>query len=186
MNNLLLGKLTRLVAFDPDRGGELTAKWYHDSEFSRMYDFPPVRPRNANKTQERFRERANKNHPNLVEFHIETLHEPQIIGECELEVNHTNHREAFVAIGIGEREFWSKGYGSDAMRILLRFGFQEWNLHRIALSAFDYNPRAIRSYEKVGFKHEGRIREHLRRGRERHDSVNLGILRSEWDALMER
>jgi RimJ/RimL family protein N-acetyltransferase len=181
MSNLFTGKLTQLVAYDPDRAGELLAKWYQDSEFTRFYDFPPVRPRNAKKTQQRFREQASN--PNAIQFHIETLASPQIIGECDLEMNHINHREAFVAIGIGEREYWGKGYGSDAMQILLRFGFQEWNLHRIALSAFDYNPRAIRSYEKVGFKHEGQIRGHLKRGGTRHNSVNLGILRTEWEAL---
>jgi RimJ/RimL family protein N-acetyltransferase len=183
MSNLLTGKLTRLIAFDPDKAGELVAKWNRDSEFSRLYDFPPVRPRDLKRTQERFREQASPLKPDTIPFHIETIENPQIIGECELEVVSRVHGWAEVAIGIGEREYWGKGYGSDAMGILLRFGFQELNLHRIALSAFEYNPRAIRSYEKVGFKREGQIRGHLKRGGARHNSVNLGILRSEWEAL---
>jgi RimJ/RimL family protein N-acetyltransferase len=183
MNELWTGKLTRLVAFDPDRGAELTAEWYRDSEFSRYYDFPPVHPRDAKRTQERYREHESKSNPNYVRFHIEALEQGRVIGECDLDVTDSNHCEAFVGIGIGERDFWGKGYGSDAMALLLAYGFREMNLHRIALGVFAYNPRAIRSYEKVGFRFEGRMRGLINRGGERHDSITLGILRTEWDAL---
>lgn len=182
MSPLLTGTFVRLVAFDPDRAGELLAKWYRDTEFVRYYDFPAARPWNAQKAQDKFRKQAAEDNPNDVQFHIETLRDPQVIGECELEKNAGQHGEAFVSIGLGDRAYWGKGYGSDAIQCLLRFAFLEWNLHRIALSAFSYNPRAIRAYEKVGFINEGRVRGHLKRGGERHDSVYLGILRTEWEA----
>ena len=64
-----------------------------------------------------------------------------------------NGRDAFVGLGIGETEYWNKGYGTDVMNVLLRYAFMELNLLRVTLSVFEYNPRAIRSYEKAGFRH---------------------------------
>jgi len=57
----------------------------------------------------------------------------------------------------------------------------ELNLHRVSLDVFEYNPRAIRSYEKVGFKHEGRVRQALNRDGRRWDILYMGILREEWE-----
>ena len=94
-------------------------------------------------------------------------------------------RDTYVAIGIGEPDFWSKGYGTDAMRVMLRYGFTELNLHRISLTVFEVNPRGIRSYEKCGFKHEGRIREFLLRDGKRSDMLLMGVLRSEWEQLQQ-
>jgi RimJ/RimL family protein N-acetyltransferase len=69
------------------------------------------------------------------------------------------------------------------MRLVLRFAFGELNLNRLTLDVFEYNPRAIRSYESAGFKHEGRGRGWLKRDGRRWDMVYMGILRSEWEEL---
>lgn len=172
----------RLVAFDPERGGELLAKWSRDSEFARLYDMPAVMPKDAKRAQEQARQRAEEMNPNVARFLIETLAEPTVIGECELEPNAPTFDEVFAAIGLGERAFWGKGYGTDAMRLLLHYGFCEWNVHRMTLSVFEYNPRAIRAYEKLGFQHEGRRRATLHRGGERFDMLYMGVLRREWEA----
>ena len=95
-------------------------------------------------------------------------------------MNNWTPRDAFVGIGIGNRNDWSKGYGSDAMKIILRFAFTELNLRRVTLNVFEYNPRAIRSYEKTGFRHEGRMRNALLRNGKRWDMFYMGILREEW------
>ena len=78
-------------------------------------------------------------------------------------------------LGIGETEYWSKGYGTDVMNVLLRFAFTEVNLRRVTLTVFEYNPRAIRSYEKAGFRHEGRLRSLLNREGRRWDELFMGI-----------
>jgi RimJ/RimL family protein N-acetyltransferase len=88
--------------------------------------------------------------------------------------------DAFVGLGIGDTEYWSKGYGTDSMHVLLRFAFTELNLQRVTLSVFEYNPRAIRSYEKAGFRHEGRMRKVLNKEGRRWDVLYMGILREEW------
>jgi RimJ/RimL family protein N-acetyltransferase len=87
-----------------------------------------------------------------------------------------------VGIGIGEAEYRGKGYGTDAMQVILGFAFRELNLHRVSLSVFEYNPRAIRSYEKAGFRHEGRLRAEINRDGRRWDVLMMGILRTEWEA----
>jgi len=92
-----------------------------------------------------------------------------------------NQGTAWVGIGIGEREYWGKGYGTDAMRTILHYGFDELNLHRVSLNVFEYNQRAIHSYEKAGFTIEGRMRQCLRREGQRWDLIFMGILREDWD-----
>ena len=67
------------------------------------------------------------------------------------------------------------------MQVLMRFGFQELNLHRINLYTFEYNPRAIRAYEKLGFVHEGKQRSAMKRGGQRWAFVFMGVLRDEWE-----
>ena len=61
------------------------------------------------------------------------------------------HSEAWVGIGIGEREFWSKGYGTDMMKLCLQYAFFELGVQRLSLGLHEYNPRALRSYEKAAF-----------------------------------
>lgn len=181
MDDLFTGKLVRLTAFDPERGGELLAKWYRDSEFSRMYDLPPVMVRDPKRTQEELREEAGLEVSRTNRLLIRTLADDVFIGEVELDVNGPTFDEGFIGIGLGERAYWGKGYGTDAMRLIIAFGFREWNLHRVSLTVFSYNARAMHVYTKLGFREEGRCRQQLRRGGERFDVVFMGILRKEWE-----
>ncbi len=66
------------------------------------------------------------------------------------------------------------------MRVMLRYAFTELNLHRVSLFLFDYNPRALRSYEKAGFVTEGRLRQPIRRGGRLWDEIVMGALRDDW------
>ena len=88
-----------------------------------------------------------------------------------------------IGIGLGAREYWGQGYGTDAMQTLLRYAFTEMNLRRLTLLVFDYNPRAIRSYEKCGFVKEGTVRGVLQREGQRWDWHYMGILKEEWESL---
>lgn len=119
-------------------------------------------------------------------FAIHALDSDQLLGFVSLFGINWNHGDTWVGIGLGEREHWGKGYGTDAMRVILRYAFSELNLHRVTLGVFEYNPRAIRSYEKSGFRHEGRIRKHLLKDSKRWDVLQMGVLREEWLAQMKR
>ena len=87
-------------------------------------------------------------------------------------------------IGLGERNYWGNGYGTDAMQIMLRYAFRELNLHRVSLDVFEYNPRALHSYEKAGFQIEGRRRKMVQRDGRRYDMIFMGILREAWEKSM--
>jgi RimJ/RimL family protein N-acetyltransferase len=106
-----------------------------------------------------------------------------LIGNCGLHHLDDTSRNAEMGIVIGEQDYWGKGYGSDAIRTFLRFAFNELNLHRVYLHVHDYNARAIRCYEKCGFRLEGREREaHFHEGRY-HDVLIMAILCNEFDKL---
>ena len=82
--------------------------------------------------------------------------------------------------GIGEREFWSKGYGTDMMKLCQQYVFAELGMERLSLGLHEYNPRALRSYEKCGFRLEGRTRQDVMREGRRTNTLWMGILREEW------
>jgi RimJ/RimL family protein N-acetyltransferase len=107
------------------------------------------------------------------------------IGFCGLDGLDATNGSAELGIGIGEPSEWDKGYGTEAMAILLDFGFGELRLHRIRLHVFAGNDRAIHVYEKVGFVHEGTEREAYYHHGGYRDLHLMGILRSEW-ARLER
>lgn len=105
------------------------------------------------------------------------------IGGCGLRHINTANGSAEVSIFITSEADWGTGLGTDALNALLDFGFGELRLERIYLEVFDYNPRAMRSYEKAGFVTEVR-RRHARFHRGQfHDMVVMAILRDEWLAL---
>ena len=104
-------------------------------------------------------ERMMKNRSDLVVFVIEDLASEQAIGTCQLLNINWIHRSAELQIRIGSPTFQGRGFGSEAISLLCAFGFMELNLHRIYLSVFKKNERAIRAYRKCGFVEEGVMRE---------------------------
>ena len=184
--NLFQGTLVRLSSEDPQVMAEAFARWNQNTEYFRLLDSDPARLWSAKKMKEWFEKDLDSVLPEHLDFAIRTLVEDRMIGFIGFDGISWTDRDSYVAIGIGEQDFWSKGYGSDAMRIMLRYGFTELNLHRISLTVFAQNPRGIRSYEKCGFRHEGRTREFLLRDGQRSDMLIMGILRSEWDGFEQK
>jgi diamine N-acetyltransferase len=90
------------------------------------------------------------------------------------------HRSAEVGLFIGVPGLWDRGLGSDVIRTLLRYGFQQLNLHRIYLRVFAGNQRAVHLYEKLGFQHEGLWRQAEFRNGRYHDILWMSLLRNEW------
>lgn len=92
------------------------------------------------------------------------------------------NRSSEFGIMIGEKDYWNRGYGTEAVRLLLRHGFETLNLNRVFLRVFEDNPRAIRAYEKCGFVHEGRQRQAEWRENHYIDVLVMSILREEWQS----
>jgi RimJ/RimL family protein N-acetyltransferase len=90
-------------------------------------------------------------------------------------------RRVEIGIMIGDKEYWSKGCGTDALRTLIRFGFEDMNFHRQVLQVFSYNPRAIACYRKCGFAEEVRMRGDMWHEGGYHDTIVMGLLRRDWE-----
>ncbi len=171
------GRLVRLAVFDPEKDAETWMKWNRDSEYSRLLGAEPA----YQWTPKQIKEWMEKE-KDLYLFIIRTLADDRAIGMIDLSGLNWAARHAWVGIGVGEREFWGQGYGTDAMKVMLRYAFQELNLNRVNLNVFEYNERAVKSYLKSGFVEEGRSRQAMLREGRRWDIIFMGILKSEWDA----
>lgn len=180
--DFLRGELVHLTVEDPKALAETYSRWSRDAEFWRLMDLSTARMYSTRQIQSWFERDLESPPDTSFFFTVRTNEDDRIIGDIELDGIRWRHSDAFLGIAIGEREFWGKGYGTDAMRVLLRYAFTEANLRRVTLNVFEYNPRAIRSYEKVGFVHEGRERGVIERGGRRWDVLYMGILREEWAA----
>ena len=184
MNTALFsGDLVRLTAEEPQVMTEKIARWGRDSEYSRLMDDNPARQSSSKKIQGRIEWIQDQPQPDLFIFSIRTKAEDRLIGVISLHSVNWTHGESFMGIGLGDRQDWGKGYGTDAVRIILRYAFTELNMQRVSLDVYAYNPRAVRVYEKIGFVHEGRVRNYLNREGKRWDMLYMSILREEWEKM---
>ena len=178
--DLFRGELVRLVAEDPEVVAEAIYRWAPDSEYLRLADSDPCRLWSKAKTQEWVEKVLLAEKPDQYNFMIHTLADDRLIGVVGLDGIQYANGDAFVGIGLGEREYWGKGYGTEAMKLGVRYAFLELGVQRVSLGVHEYNPRAQKSYEKVGFRLEGRTRQDMLREGRRTDSLWMGILREEW------
>ena len=151
------------------------ALWSEDAEYLRNVDSDMAIP----STVESFRNSVSKG-TNVIEFRLRAVESDALIGFVALHGIEWNNQCGKLAIGIGDPNFRNKGYGTDALHLILRYAFNELNLNRVGLDVISYNKGAIHAYEKVGFKVEGTMRESVLRDGEKYDRVMMSILRSEY------
>ena len=113
----------------------------------------------------------------MARFVIEV--EGEVVGDCSLHDIDLHNRTCEVGIALG-RPHWSKGYGQEALGVLVDYAFSHYNMHRVALEVLADDPRAVACYRKVGFVEEGRLRQRDWREGEYHDVLLMGILEEEW------
>jgi RimJ/RimL family protein N-acetyltransferase len=176
---LLTGEKIYLAALEPEKVAELFNRWSGDTEYWRLANSDPAIQYfvASIKTwlEEHFYDKDD------FFFTIHTRQDNHPIGDVGLSGIDWIHRNAYLGIAIGERGEWGEGYGTDTVRVILRLAFAELNLHRVSLTVFEYNQRAIHSYEKAGFRMEERQRGYLKREGQRWDLLYMGILRREWE-----
>lgn len=182
MKDIYRGTLVRLGWESPEVMAKAYVKWDHDSEFHRFADSAPAQLWSEKKLKE-FVEKNDEKTDRNFRFAIRTLADDKLIGGIGLWLLPQTQNDAWLGIHIGEREYWGKGYGTDAMRLIVGYGFSELNLRRITLGLHSYNERALKSYQKVGFQLEGKVRGDGLRDGVRYDGFYMGILREEWLAL---
>lgn len=106
----------------------------------------------------------------------------KVIGNCGLHGVNEVHRRATFGIFIGEKTYWNQGIGTEATALILDYAFNIMNLNNIALEVVAYNQRAIRCYEKVGFKYVGKRRNHVFMAGKYHDVLIYDILAEEFQS----
>jgi len=180
MKDIFRGELVRITTEEPEARAKAEVRWQGDTEFHRLAGAEPAMMESEKKLKERFEKQSEDGFtPKRYSFFARTLNDDKLIGYFGLFVD-PFHGEAWTWIAIGEREYWGKGYGTDMMKLCLRYAFTELNVHRVSLGVHEYNPRALRSYEKAGFQLEGRTRKDIFREGRHFDSLWMGILRDEW------
>lgn len=177
---LFTGKLIRLAVPTPD-DFPILQKWTENDVYQRLADGDPARPQSIEQI-ESFAKAFFESKDNYF-FRIRTLEDDRLIGGMGLFDFRWKDQTAEFGIVIGEPDYWGKGYGSDAIQVMLRYAFHELNLHRICLQVMDYNTRACRAYEKCGFVKEGVQREAIKRNGKRWNLIDYAILYDEWLAL---
>jgi RimJ/RimL family protein N-acetyltransferase len=179
--NLFTGSLVKLTTAEPG-DAEAFAKWSTDPIYmQRAYSGPayPVPKSQYEDWDKSFSCNAGEEY----QFRLRTVEDNRLIGKASLYGISWTDRKATLAIAIGDETDRGKGYGSEAIRLLLRYGFEELNLNRVSLWVFEYNRRAMRLYEKLGFKHEGRLRQDSFHQGRYWDNVQMAMLREEWEPL---
>jgi RimJ/RimL family protein N-acetyltransferase len=176
---VIKGQLVNLRAIDATDAGRY-CEWLNDAEVTRYLQ---ARYQLARLAEERWIADHGARPGSFCQanYAIETK-DGRHIGSVGFHYANPENRKATLGITIGEKSFWSRGYGTDAILTLLRFGFDEMNLNRIDLSVDAENARAIACYRKCGFVEEGRLREHRYRRGVYGDQLWMGILRDEFHA----
>jgi RimJ/RimL family protein N-acetyltransferase len=178
-DSILVGERVRLRGVRDDDLPTL-AKWEMDPGRMSTLTNWVVPPSEASAKE--FIAKASANHDDDFGFAIETLDEPPLlVGFLHLWGARPKDRCATFGISIG-REYIGRGYGSDATRVMVDYGFREMGLHRIQLSVIAFNLAGIRAYQKAGFVEEGRQRESVLHDGRWYDDVQMSILDHEWAA----
>ncbi len=176
------GKLVRLRAYEKS-DLDAVMKWINDEEVTDLLGGEMLAYPVSSIAEEKFIETAAASSDKQKNFVIETLAERRYIGAISFNVIDWRNRCAGVGIVIGEKTLWGKGYGTDAMRVMMRLGVRQNEPASAVAARARLQSRAIASYEKCGFKREGLLRdEHFARGIY-HDTIVMGILESEYRAL---
>ncbi len=153
-----------------------------NDESVKQFLMPGVAMLFTRKDEEGFVDRQSAMNPESYSFAIENPKTGDYMGGCGFVGVDWKSRHGKLGIFLGER-FTGQGFGSEAMKLLLNFGFWEMNLNKIKLEVYSFNPRAIRVYEKLGFSREGVLQQDIYRHGEYHDIIQMALFRRDWESL---
>ena len=175
---MIIGERVRLRAMEK---GDLPAfvRWFNDPEVRRnLRIIQPLSMGQEEKWYADMLTRPVEEHPLCIE--VKQGEDWVFIGNLGFMHINQHDRSAEIGISIGEKQFWNQGYGTEAMRLIVGHGFENLNFNRIYLHVFETNPRGKRSYEKVGFSVDGRLRQARFLEGKYVDVFIMSILKSEW------
>lgn len=171
----------RRVILKRHRGDNLKAfmRWYADPEVARLTRYQQG-PLSAEEIQRFFYGRIMG--ADFLSMAIHVRESDRLIGTCAFSQFDGDNGSTLFHITIGEKDVWGQGYGTEATALMVEHAFARLGLHRVALSVFEFNPRAVKAYAKVGFVEEGRAREAIFRDGRFWDEIHMSVLASEWEA----
>lgn len=153
-------------------------EWFKDIEFLKFYDYMPPIPQSGDEVDKTFRSYEKNDESDVFAIKLADIN--QIIGVAGFDDIVKENRVATLFIGIGDKNVRGRGYGKEALNLLLEHGFNQLDFHRIQLNVLEFNTAAISLYEKAGFEREGTYREFVLRDNKRYDLLLYGLLKSEW------
>lgn len=172
-----------LRPIDFDKDPDIESRWTHDPAYLRALRSDicmPISPAVVKKNYEKIEKEMDEKR-SLFYFTIRDRQDQRLLGFTRLFGIEWAHGSASIQMGIGSPQDRRKGYGSQAMRLILRYAFHETNFFRLSAVVGADNMDAVRFFEKFGFSEEVRRRQALQRDGKFYDLLFLGLLSTEWD-----
>jgi RimJ/RimL family protein N-acetyltransferase len=179
---LFEGPDIRFGPIDHEKDPEVESRWTHDSEFMRLMETNPARPLSAALIKKQYEklEKQIEEEKNQFHFMIRAREDDRLIGKASIHWIEWSNGNGWIRLGIGAADDRRKGFGTQALRMLLRFAFAELNLFRLTAAVPEYNEGAIALLQKFGFIQEICRRKALERDGRRWDLYIFGLLSEEW------
>ena len=158
----------------------LSLKWFNDPEVIQyLLAYLPMSEIGERKWIENL---YTKDPATDIVFIIESIEKKGNIpiGTCGLHTINWKDHNAEVGIAIGEKNYWSRGFGTEALTLLIDYGFKQLNLHRLYAAAIEFNEKSIKTQKKIGFKVEGCRKEAIFKNGKYWNMIVTGLLRSNW------
>lgn len=174
------GELIRLRAYKKEEINQIL-EYVNDPEIKRFTTPMVPYPFTYEDEEKWLNSNSALNH--TYSFAIESLNEGKYVGGCGINIVDWKNSNATLGIFIGDKNYWSKGFGTDAMTVLIKFVFYQMNIRKVKLSVYAFNERAIKCYEKCGFKKEGVLRDEIFKDGRYYDEIIMGILRDEYGSM---
>lgn len=184
MSDLLIptlfeGNLVKLTAFDPEKDAEILATWTRDPEYLHLFQLEPARPLSKSQVKKKI-EADEKSDSNRFLFAIRQVADDRMVGTTLLKWIEYSNGIAWLELGIGEPSDRGKGYGREALHLILRYAFDELNMHSLMIMLPEYNQSGRSLLESEGFCVEVKQRKALLRNGQRFDLLVMDLLAKAW------
>lgn len=181
---LFNGQHICLAPIDHEKDAEIQARWTNDPDYLRAVYPEPVRPKSVAQMKKKLEaiEKEVEEDKNQFYFTLRLRSDDRLIGFAQIYWIEWSHGNGWLRLAIGDAQDRGRGYGTDALHLLMNYAFNELNLHRLTAVVMEDNPRALKFFLANGFIQEVRRRQAIQRDDRRWDVIHLGLLKSEWQA----
>jgi RimJ/RimL family protein N-acetyltransferase len=171
-----------LAPIQPENDAVIEAQWTQDSRYLRLLSREPARPSSPEMVRKHYEsiEKRVEEDGNLFYFTIRLRCDDRLIGFARISWIQWTMGRASLQLGIGDPEQRGKGYGREALGLLVRYAFAELNLFHLGAGIPEYNPVAVHLFQRAGFSEEACQRQALYRDGRRWNLLIYGLLKDEW------